>query len=445
MKHRSCTPGQVGGRRSALVTLLAAGALTLGFTGYTAVMTAGPALADPTCQEVAAGSDTTQDVMNQYSVDLSGNFLCAYNATDPVTGSTTEDISYIKGANATEPSVSCPSYVRPNGSTQGLAGLRQSINPNSQVGSPLNPAPATGCIDIAMSSSGPTSNTGGALTYIPFAEDAVTGAVGPATANPAQPGIYGPVPTVATQITTANLFTETDLVNLYKNCATVTEGGVTYWPFQSGTQPANTQRIDLYVPQSGSGTLKFWAQELLGSSSDTFPTSCVYQTIKQGSQAGTPVEQNDGRAVATDQYGYVPFSIAQWISQSQHTTGDPVDLDRRYGAQVEDISVVAGSPVPPFTGTVPNESLNEAFPFNREVYNVVEGCRVDSTAPLPFTGASCSLDSSLVSMLVGQNGSLCQDELTILNYGFGLLVNNSNEPDSCGSIAPALRSVPPPV
>jgi hypothetical protein len=245
-------------RRLRLVTLLAVGTLTLGFTGYAAVMSAGPALADPTCQEVAVGSDTTQDVMNQYAVDLSGNLLCSFNAVDPVSGSTTTDISYIKGLNATEPTLSCPTYERPNGSTAGVTGLRQSINPNSPVSSPLSPAPATGCIDIAMSSSGPTSNTGGALTYIPFAEDAVTGSVGPATGGVVG-GIFGNVTTVPTSITNANMFTEADLVNLYKNCAEITEGGVTYWPFQTGTQPTGTQRIDLYVPQAGSGTLKFWA------------------------------------------------------------------------------------------------------------------------------------------------------------------------------------------
>jgi hypothetical protein len=89
--------------------------------------------------------------------------------------------------------------------------------------------------------------------------------------------------------------------------------------------------------------------------------------------------------------------------------------------------------------------MNEAFPFNREVFNVVEGCRVDSTAPLPFTGATCSIDPNLQAMLVGSNSSLCQDALTILSYGFALLVSNTNEPDQCGSDAPALRSVPPPV
>ncbi len=379
-------------------------------------MTAAPALADPTCQEVAAGADTTQDVMNQYSVDLGGNELCSFNAVDPVTGSQTTNIEYIKGPNAAQPQVTCLEQ-RPNGSSAGLVGLRESINPATTASPALSPAVPQGCLDIGLSSSGPTSNTAGALTFIPFAEDAVTGAIGPATGGVVN-GINGPVTTVATQLTTTNAFTTANLTNLYKNCA----------------QVSGTQRIDLYVPQAGSGTLKFWAQEL-GFTATALP-ACVFQTIQQGTDTGTSVEQNDGTSVATDPDGYVPFSVAQWVSQSVHTSGDPVDLDRRYGAVLQDIGGVS-----PFSGT----QLNKAFPFNREVYNVVAGCRVDSTAPLPFTGATCSIDPTLQAMLVGTGSSLCQDALTIINYGFALLVNNTNEPDTCGSIAPALRSVPPPV
>jgi hypothetical protein len=422
--------------KSRLVTLVSAGALTMGLAGFGVVMTSGPALADPTCQEVATGSDTIQDVMNQYAVDLGTNELCSFNAVDPVSGSQTTNIEYIKGLNATEPAVTCLEQ-RPNGSGAGQVGLRESINPSTTATPALSPAAPAGCIDIARSSSGPTSNTAGALTFIPFAEDAVTGAIGPATGGVVQ-GINGPVTTVATALTTTNMFTATDLTNLYKNCTTVAEGGVTYWPFEVGvTQPTGTQRIDLYVPQAGSGTLKFWAQEL-GFSATALP-ACVFQTIQQGTSSGTSVEEHNGTDVATDPDGYTPFSIAQWISQSVHTTGDPVDLDRRYGAVLQDIGGVS-----PFTGT----QLNKAFPFNREVYNVVEGCRVDSTAPNPLTGGACpagSLDATLQAMLVGTGSSLCQDALSIINYGFALLVNNTNEPDTCGSIAPALRSQPAPV
>jgi hypothetical protein len=423
-------PGRLHSR---LTTLVAVGALTMGFAGFGVVMTAGPALADPTCQEVAAGSDTIQDVVNAYSVDLAGNLLCSFNAVDPVSGSQTTNIEYVKGLNATEPAITCLEQ-RPNGSGAGVVGLRESINPATTVTPALSPVAPANCIDIGRSSSGPTSNTAGALTYIPFAEDAVAGAIGPAAGGVVN-GTNGPVTTVATQLTTTNMFTTADLTNLYKNCAQVSEGGVTYWPFEVGvTQPTGTQRIDLYVPQPGSGTLKFWAQET-GFVSTSLPP-CVFNMIQQGTLANTSVEEHNGTAVGTDPDGYMPFSIAQWISQKNHTTGDPVDLDRRYGAVLQSIGGVS-----PFTGS----SMNEAFPFNREVFNVVEGCRVDSTAPLPFTGATCSIDPNLQAMLVGSNSSLCQDALTILSYGFALLVSNTNEPDQCGSDAPALRSVPPPV
>ncbi len=421
--------------KSRLVTLVSAGALTMGLAGFGVVMTSGPALADPTCQEVATGSDTIQDVMNQYSVDLGTNELCSFNAVDPVTGSQTTNIEYIKGLNATEPSLSCLEQ-RPNGSSAGQVGLRESINAATGATPALSPVAPVGCIDIARSSSGPTVNPSGALTFVPFAEDAVTGAIGPAVGGVVQ-GINGPVTTVATNLTTTSMFTQTDLTNLYKNCTTVSEGGVTYWPFEVGaTQPPNTQRIDLYVPQPGSGTLKFWAQET-GFVSTSLP-ACVFNTIQNGADSGQSVEEHNGTDVGTDPDGYTPFSIAQWLAQKTHTTGDPVDLDRRYGAVLQNIGGVS-----PFNA---GGSMNAAFPFNREVYNVVEGCRVDSTAPNPLTGGACpagSLDPTLEAMLVGTGGSLCQDELTILNYGFALLVNNTNEPDTCGSLAN--RSTPAPV
>jgi hypothetical protein len=423
--------------RSRLATLVTVGALTLGFAGLGIAMSAGPALADPTTQEIAVGSDTIQDVINQYSVDLTGNLLGSYNAVDPISQAAGNNISYIRGLNATlQGGGTTCTLTRPNGSSQGQVALRESINPATAVTPPLAVPAPQGCVDIARSSSGPTSNTGGALAFIPFAEDAVAGAVGPATAGTVQ-GINGPVATVATNITQAGLFTKADLVNLYTNCTAITEGGVTYNPNSGGN-------IDLYIPQSGSGTRNFWASQL--GFNNTTPPACVHDHIVAGTLTGNAVEEHNGTAVATDPNGYMPFSIAQWISQSKHCHGEPqctasspLDFDRRYGAVLQSINGAA-----PFTGTVPNESMNSAFPINREVFDVVEACRVDSTAPLPFTGATCSLDPNLQAMLVGGGSSLCQDALTIINYGFALLPN-ANEPDSCGAVTPALRSVPPPV
>jgi hypothetical protein len=401
-----------------------------------AVAQAGPALADPTTQENAAGSDTIQDVINQYSVDLAGNLLGSWNAVDPVSGALGGTISYVKGPNATQPKVTCLEQ-RPNGSGQGVIGLRESINAATGATPPLSPVVPVNCVDIARSSSGNTFTASGALAYIPFAEDAVTGAVGPAVGGVVQ-GINGPVTTVATAITQANLFSKANLTTLYASCGNVTVGGVTYNPNTAG---AGEQQIDLYIPQSGSGTRNFWTQQL------TIPTplpTCVHDHMRDSATTfnGPAVEEHNGTAVGVDAAGYMPFSIAQWVSQSNHTQGNPINIDRRYGAVLQQINGVA-----PTTGTP--ATLNSAFPINREVYTVVEACKVDSTAPNPITpGAACpagSIDSNLVAMLSGFGSSLCQDFGAILNYGFALLFNNPNEPDQCGVVDPAHRAVPAPV
>src|SRR5579863_1343422 len=100
MKLKSRMPGRAYRPWSRLVTVVTAATFTVGFAGFGLAISAGPALADPTCQEIAAGSDTTQDVMNQYSADLTSNLLCSYNAIDPVSGAAGNNISYIRGLNA---------------------------------------------------------------------------------------------------------------------------------------------------------------------------------------------------------------------------------------------------------------------------------------------------------------------------------------------------------
>jgi hypothetical protein len=161
-------------------------------------------------------------VMNQYSVDLTGNLLCSYNAVDPVSGAAGSTISYIRGPNATQPKTTC-AYTRPNGSSQGIVAQRESINPATTATAYGTPA-EQGCLDIAMSSSSPAGtgaqSTSGALIFIPFAEDAVTGAIGPTAGGTVQ-GINGPVTTVATSLTTTNSFTLANLETLYTDCQEV--------------------------------------------------------------------------------------------------------------------------------------------------------------------------------------------------------------------------------
>jgi phosphate transport system substrate-binding protein len=384
-------------------SIAAASLAVLGFAGL-AFAQVSPAMADPTEVYVAVGSDTIQDISNQLSVDLGSNTLGSYNAVNPVTQAAHEVITPVK-ATTGQP---C-SFARPNGSGEGVAALRFSVNSGSGAAPPA-PQPQANCVDIARSSSGPGTNasTTGVFVYIPFALDAVAGSTGPTAA-----GTIGGVNAVATAITQAGSFTLTDLKNLYANCMPITEGGVTYDP--TGNVAADTP-IDLYIPQAGSGTRNFWATTL--GFNNTTPPTCVHDTIVAGADVGMSVEEHDGTAVATDANGFGPFSVAQWIAQRNGHN------DRRHGAQIYSLNGTS-----PFSnGNPATGSLNTAFPITREVYNVVQFSRVSGS----------TADPGLVAMLVSTNSFLCQDSLNIKSFGFATL--GSTTPDTCGSTASTLRA-----
>lgn len=394
-------------------SIAAASLAVLGFAGLAIVQTT-PAFADPTVQFVAVGSDTTENVMDQFAVDAGGNELGSYDAVNPVSQAIGETITPVKtsGTTAGNP---C-SFTRPDGSGQGLAALGASLGLTS-TGTATGTAPGKGCIDIGRSSSadGDESSTG-QLVFIPFAIDAVTDAVGPATGGTYTNPSGGTVTAVATSIKEASDFTAADLATLYDSCAPVTEGGVTYFPFETGvTIPSGDQRIDLYIPQTGSGTSKFWASKTGGWSLTNLP-ACVNTTIINGADNGTTVEENDGTAVSTDTDGIMPFSIAQWLSQPNHND------DRRYGAALQSIG---GSS--PFANSNDN-SLNTSFPFTREVFNIVDLAEVTST--------SSTFNAELAALFVGQSSALCSDVLTIKSYGFGILPTTATSTfDTCGDIS----------
>jgi hypothetical protein len=405
--------------------LIAVGVVTAAVSGVVVSQSA-PAYADPTEKLVAVGSDTIQDVYNQFALDEGGNFLGSYNATNPVTGAQNEIITPADGTAGTN----C-SFARPNGSGPGLGALENAISGPTKGGTA--PLPAAGCVDIGRSSAGPntdgspaTGNYTGAnaIQFVPFALDAVTGAVGPATGGVSFNAPTGdaagdtiPATTVATQLPAAvGSFTQADLITLYKNCGTVSEGGVTFWPFQSGvSQPSGTQRIDLYIPQLGSGTEKFWASSTGGWTATT-PAACVSPTIVNGALAPAndgnvtvSIEEHDGTDVATDPLGYTPFSIAQWIAQSNGHN------DRRHGATLQDINGIA-----PLNGT----RLNTSFPFTRDVYSVVSLARLQNTS------------DPLHALLDGTSSFVCKDGAQIASYGFAQLGA------ACGEILPALTASP---
>jgi hypothetical protein len=175
-------------------------------------------------------------------------------------------------------------------------------------------------------------------------------------------------------------------------------------------QPAGTTRIDLYIPQLGSGTEKFWAQETGGWTATT-PAACVNDTIINGALAAdnVSIEEHDGTDVATDPNGYTPFSIAQWIAQNNGHN------DRRHGATLQAINGVA-----PLSGT----RLNTSFPFTRDVYSVVSLARLQNTS------------DPIHTLLDGTNSTVCKDGAQIASYGFAQLGA------ACGEIIPSLTAQP---
>jgi len=395
---------------------VAASLAVLGFAGLAIAQTT-PAFADPTVQFVAVGSDTTQNVMDQFSVDVGGNELGSYDALNPLTQAESETITPVK-VNGAQYGTAC-SFTRPDGSGQGLAALGASLG-LTDTGTVTGTAPGAGCVDIDRSSSANGDVlSNGKLDFIPFAIDAVTDAVGPATGGTYTTPSGGTVTAVATNIKFASDFSVTDLTTLYANCAPVTEGGVTYFPYESGVSiPSGDQQIDLYSPQFGSGTAKFWASKL-GFSLTTNVPKCIQTTIVNGADSGATVEENDGTAVSTDPDGIVPFSVAQWISQPNHND------NRRYGATLANINGDS-----PFANSNDNTLNTTTFPFTREVFNVVETSEI--------TSGSANYNAELAALFIGQSSALCSDILTIKSYGFGILPSTATSTfDTCGDATDA--------
>ena len=409
-------------RQSVRVKALLAVGATAGLAGLGVAMAAGPALADPGVTYIAVGSNTTQNLMDAFAT-TTGGLVGSYDAVDPVTGGTATSTppDLINAFVNSGSSQTLESFLRPNGSGDGLTSLRYS---NGASG--LTPydsgttaeMPAKGVVAFSRSSGSPTSvagaanvSTTGQYQWIPYAYDDVAVSTGPGT-----------------KITTAGDFTFTDLTNLYKNCDTVTEGGVTYWPLGSpNPDPAGAVTIDLYVPQSGSGSRNFWLDTFTGQHASL--PACVFDVSKAGADLGASLEENNGTIVADDPNGIFPYSVGQWLFQ-QKNAGSPADL--RDGAVLNTVSNGASPAVliSPFGNPPTDTTMNTTtFPIFRELYNVF------ITSQVVGTGA----DPNLVNMFVGSGSALCSNAGIIRAAGFAPLAG-TQAPDACGLTSAAERA-----
>ncbi|MGW4912447.1 Ig-like domain repeat protein [Streptomyces sp. NPDC004270] len=297
---------------------------------------ASPAYADPTPagtfrQLVGVGSDTTQDVMNALAGDTVNGTSYASTALKSSTGAGLASYDAI-GSATIQTRSGGPSFNRPNGSGPGRTALSDSL-----TGDKFNDTTVAGQVDFARSSGGPSNLVGNALTYIPFARDAVG---------------------VAVRGTGLDTLTVGQLFDIYKAGSTHTLNGQTVHPV---------------LPQLGSGTRKFFLAAIglnEGTVDTTLPT----------------VQENQANAALTQDGTLVPFSVGSWIAQNNHIAPDYSSTAVAAGAHLASIQLptdVGGvtSPVTTVDGKLaPVPHYYENSTFGRDVYNVVPTRAIDPTS-----------------------------------------------------------------
>jgi hypothetical protein len=386
------------------------------------------------------GSDTTQDVMNGLSIAIgrvstNGDWkLASYDATGAGTMQTK------LGGNV--------AIGRPNGSGDGLKALNVAIgaatsNTGTQFATPNNLSTwaasgvnsVIGQIQYSRSSSGPTTVSDGVVAYVPYAKDAVGYAV---SSNSVIPALSVGDSTDAAD---SDGVTPSTLWAIYNCSATriITKTGQTAKlvnnSYTAGAGETST-RIRAYIPQSSSGTAKYWQ----GASGAKFvnPTAanlynCVERkkfvtgdagdvsggnnTFTSGADyTGIDVQEHSGAVLLNDPGAIVPFSIPKWVGMKKGLATDVTD-----GAVIGTLNGVVAT-----VGSGASLALNPDFLTNsntsyltRTVYNVVPYRLVTDPTTLEY------------AMFKGRTSLICSNSAAITNYGFGLLTAASGI-NSCG-------------
>src|SRR5215472_1587390 len=347
------------------------------------VMAIGPAMADPptgvTPKEtdiVGVGSDTLQNVLDQFSLDYNKTHLppakqlYSWDATNPKTGAIGDPIVTKSG---------CSSTPRPDGSSAGITAL--DANAKTADGKAF-------CIDFARSSR-PRASTDpalgpGGIVFVALAKDAVTWASNATTNAP-------------TNLTTAQL-------NAIYTCTD------TNWSQVGGSNAP----IDAQLPQTSSGTRAFFLKAInVGT-----PGSCVTSMA----------EENEGiNPLLSGPNVIFPYSIGKFIAEKFHSakclnatcTGSPAckptKTQNRFGCDTHGSMVLRNiNGTKPTTGTGTSTVINSHFSANfiRTVFDVVRFASTPDNIPK-------YLDKFFGSARRG--GWACSNSIAhqdLINYGF---------------------------
>jgi hypothetical protein len=371
-----------------------------------------PAGADPafTTSYIGVGSDTVQDVMNALSgaspypggTQASTYYIPMHSSAATGSKSISSFDAIPQGGSASAPGcvttkLGGASFDRPNGSSNGSSALSHAVDPNAANNTWQAPtASCTGAlvniagqIDFARSSRGPNNTSTNALTYIPFARDAVSYAY-------IQHGTQN-----INQLTTAQL---TALYN----------GG-------SGTINVGGDTVRACLAQLGSGTTAFFLAAI-GVSAANAQTAAT----NSGCFVAPGVEENGGDAFLaranavslTDDF-VIMFSAGSWISQANGVAQDRSAAARAAGVDLGNPDQIGGPGAKPYTGTPPNELPNATF------YNFSSGTTVGTYGRnlyvvVPTNKIGVIGDAGLKSLFVGGSSAICAapNQTTVNTFGF---------------------------
>ena len=338
---------------------------------------------------VGVGSDTIQNVLDQFSADYNATLKCSsatrlysWDATNPNTGAIGDTIAEKSG---------CSSIARPDGSSAGitqLATFQKTGDGNFYCSSFARSSRARGSSDPAFAPGG--------IAFVDLAGDAVTWAAQATTNAPAT-------------LTTAQL------AAIY-NCTD------TNWSQVGGKNAP----IHAFIPQSSSGTRSFF----LGAIGIATPGSCV-------SDDGGTLEENEGvNPVLKDPDAIFPYSIGKYIAEKFHSTTcnnsactpdsngnvcTPAAGKNLFGCNTHGTMVLKQiNGVAPTTGTGTGTVINSSFPatFQRTVFEVVP---YDPATSDHIPGATSPVGGVNLEAIFGASGFVCTNSTAkadLKNYGF---------------------------
>jgi ABC-type phosphate transport system substrate-binding protein len=364
------------------------------------------------------GSDTIQNVMDQFSADFNAKLpvtaphLYSWDATNPVTGAIADDITIKTGGSPAKGTCQQP---RPDGSSAGITALT-TTNPTTS-GHP--------CIDFARSS------RDRAPTDPPYAKNGIafTTLAGDAVTYATQPSASGKPSNAPTNLTTAQL------TSIY-TCK------VTNWSQVGG----KSAPIKAFIPQSTSGTRAFF----LAALGLTNPGTCVSDLPTKALPGGS-LEENEGTNPVfkkSPQDVIFPYSVGKYIAQRFHSAKcspstclpaahchpnahqNLFGCDEHGAMQLNKINGTAPTKPFPLTNSSKHPVINPGYTptFSRLLFEVV-----------PFSTATGNVNHipPYLAPLFGPKGFTCTNATAkkdLLSYGFRVLpTSTSNKAGTCGS------------